>query len=441
MRPADPVSAQSVGVGVRSLARASTLQHVEREMLWWKRCTICIDILRVGLRCVDHHGAAESCLQSRVGFTPCFPGESEGKQVCRPATWWGDEAPVYRGERLNEQSGLVRAARDKLHTSNIGTNRRCGPAVLDLWSTAACDAVIRKASGCPHRRWAVCGVHCCRASPGTRPGDELHNDSTASSELKPRRSALRSRGRGRKRAAAPARAPTLSAASKAALEAQAVNHTLILCAGLGSTGTSSVERALSALGLRTAKWGHITTQPGGEEVPSAIMDPLMYGSPRPDFFALFNEVDAVLDSPAVDFLPYLLEAYPRARLIVTHRSARAWAKRRARLHPCAPPPFRSWYTPFRSRGHTRTESCDALPNSLLRHGYEAWYAYVEFLSRSLGVPALHLDVFEEEDEALWSKLILFVRQAGLLPDRVAARLSLRGNKALGSFGKMDFGLN
>ena len=44
--------------------------------------------------------------------------------------------------------------------------------------------------------------------------------------------------------------------------------------------TRHLDRALVRLGLRTAKWGHVTTQPTGKEVESNIMDPLMCARSR-----------------------------------------------------------------------------------------------------------------------------------------------------------------
>ena len=131
----------------------------------------------------------------------------------------------------------------------------------------------------------------------------------------------------------------------------------------------------------------------------------------------------MLDSPIVDYLPFLLDAYPNARLIFTHRDPAQWAARRARMHPCSPPPFAAWYgrgalalngrpnveratsTPGKEvRGHV----CSRTPEFVLRHAFVAWTAYVESIAAALHRPLLHLDVYHESDAQLWAKLLRFL---------------------------------
>lgn len=71
-----------------------------------------------------------------------------------------------------------------------------------------------------------------------------------------------------------AKSHTPSKAVQARLLKAAANHTLYICAGLGTSGTSALERALVKLGLVTAKWGHVVTQPRGVTETSSIMDAL-----------------------------------------------------------------------------------------------------------------------------------------------------------------------
>ena len=217
---------------------------------------------------------------------------------------------------------------------------------------------------------------------------------------------------------------TPNATHQAQLLAAARTHTLFICAGLGTTGTSALERSFIKLGLRTAKWGHIVQQPSGKSVQSSIMDGLL--QKHPTFFAYFNEVDAVLDSPVVDFLPHLLDTYPLARLILTQRDPAVWAQRRAQLHPCTPPPFAAWYghgaLTLNGRPHLakagsyeRGLPCRRTPAYALQHAIVAWTAYVEAVAKATrpATPILHLDVYREADERLWHKLRTYIDHAGL----------------------------
>jgi len=174
----------------------------------------------------------------------------------------------------------------------------------------------------------------------------------------------------------------------------AANRSLVICAGLGTTGTSALDRALGLLGLVTAKWSHVTEQPSNVHRPSRIMKPLLQGRYKT---GMFDTVDAVLDSPAIDHLPWILEDYPASRVILTLRSPSNWAARRAQSHACSSPPFRTWYMPYRS---------DCVPPDLiaLQHAYIAWYAYVRALCHDRHIPLLELNLFKQSDEELWKSL-------------------------------------
>ena len=213
-------------------------------------------------------------------------------------------------------------------------------------------------------------------------------------------------------AAAAAKNVTPSVDGQQRLQAAARTHTLVIACGLGTTGTSALERALARLGLRTAKWGHVIERPFGHPMPSSVMDPLLQR--EPSFFALFNDVDAVLDSPAIDYLPALLDTYPRAALILTHRTARMWAERRAEKHPCSPPPFASWLGGGALEMSGRPRVCRRTPIATLEHAYMAWYAYVEAVARERSLPLLHLNLFAESDRQLWTKLIAFLERTTLV---------------------------
>ena len=148
------------------------------------------------------------------------------------------------------------------------------------------------------------------------------------------------------------------------------------------------------------------------------------------------QVDAVLDSPVVDYLPHLLDTYPNARLILTHRDPAVWAQRRALLHPCSPPPFAAWYghgalslagEPHLAKkgSYGRDLPCRRTPAYALQHALLAWSAYVEALASASQPPKqlLHIDVYRESDEKLWRKLRYFIDRAGLAGARKRRRLA------------------
>ena len=161
----------------------------------------------------------------------------------------------------------------------------------------------------------------------------------------------------------------------------------IVCAGLGTTGTSAIDVFLGSLGYTTAKWTHVTHQPSGEHRPSLIMRPLLHGRYRTK---MFQTVDVILDSPAIDFLPWLLDDYPSGavRLILSTRDHRDWAKRRRQAHPCAAPPFRTWFMPFKQT------PCIPTDRIVLEHGYLAWTGYIKELARVRRIPLLELNLFD-----------------------------------------------
>lgn len=173
---------------------------------------------------------------------------------------------------------------------------------------------------------------------------------------------------------------------------------LIICAGLGTTGTSALDRALGHLGLVTAKWSHITEQPSNVHRPSNIMKPLLKGRYKN---GMFDTVDAILDSPAIDHLPWILEDYPASKIILTLRNPFKWAIRRTQSHSCSSPPFRTWYVPYGS-------DCVRPDLIALQHAYRAWYAYVRAVCYERKIPLLELDLFNQSDDELWKHLEDFV---------------------------------
>jgi hypothetical protein len=173
----------------------------------------------------------------------------------------------------------------------------------------------------------------------------------------------------------------------------------VICAGLGTTGTSALDRALGTLGMTTAKWTHVTHQPSNVHVASQIMRPLLGNK---YVAGMFDAVDAILDSPAIDHLPWILEDYPASKVILTVRDPKQWAKRRRQSHPCSAPPFRTWYMPY------KLHPCRPSDELALEHAYIAWCAYVRAICAQRDIPLLELDLFKRPDVELWSALETFL---------------------------------
>ncbi len=86
----------------------------------------------------------------------------------------------------------------------------------------------------------------------------------------------------------------------------------VLGVGLSKTGTTSLYRALSLLGLRSLHYDD-----------RRLNDVIDGSNAQPDF-RRYDDVDAVLDIPAAVFYDDLLEAYPDCRCILSVRDEDAW---------------------------------------------------------------------------------------------------------------------
>jgi hypothetical protein len=173
-----------------------------------------------------------------------------------------------------------------------------------------------------------------------------------------------------------------------ASRARNASNSLIIVAGLGTTGTTAIEVALVRLGLSTAKWNHVVRPAGwtpGVSKPKCSSPTRAFHAmhrllrqgiglhTRVQSFRLYDDVDAVLDSPAIDYLPFLLQAYPRSRLILTTRDSAEWARRRAREHKCTPAPFQLWFgAPEDNRSNLYLGPCRPTPRHVLEHSFNAW---------------------------------------------------------------------
>ena len=174
-----------------------------------------------------------------------------------------------------------------------------------------------------------------------------------------------------------------------ARNASNASSSLIIVAGLGTTGTTAIEVALVRLGLSTAKWNHVVRPAGwtpGVSKPKCSSPTRAFHAmhrllrqgiglrTRVQSFRLYDDVDAVLDSPAIDYLPFLLQAYPRSRLILTTRDSVEWARRRSRDHKCTPAPFQLWFgAPEDNRSNLYLgPKCRPMPRHVLEHSFNAW---------------------------------------------------------------------
>lgn len=85
----------------------------------------------------------------------------------------------------------------------------------------------------------------------------------------------------------------------------------ILGVGMSRTGTTSLANALTMLGYNTLHW-----------CPERLRDAMMLGTSRN--WRRYDDVDAVTDLPAALFYRELLQAYPKAKCILTVRDVDEW---------------------------------------------------------------------------------------------------------------------
>lgn len=96
---------------------------------------------------------------------------------------------------------------------------------------------------------------------------------------------------------------------------------LYLCVGQGKTATKSLNKAFVMLGMNTAHFY-------GAGVYGLLHD---NAAEQPNHHFMFNvneekHVEAVLDTPVVDFWNEILLSYPRAKVILTIRNPKSWLR-------------------------------------------------------------------------------------------------------------------
>ena len=119
---------------------------------------------------------------------------------------------------------------------------------------------------------------------------------------------------------------------------------LIIGAGYGTTATRAVRDYFAKRGLRVAHWKSMLNMRGSEQQKwHQAYSKMVKLTPRTyhtyDFRSLHTFVDVVLDTPITPLFPFLLRAYPKAIVVLTHRNSTDWAKKRATEHPISPIPL------------------------------------------------------------------------------------------------------
>eukprot|EP01138_Halocafeteria_seosinensis_P014487 gb/GECG01014790.1/.p1 GENE.gb/GECG01014790.1/~~gb/GECG01014790.1/.p1 ORF type:complete len:336 (+),score=19.75 gb/GECG01014790.1/:1-1008(+) len=131
------------------------------------------------------------------------------------------------------------------------------------------------------------------------------------------------------------------------------NHPLIIIAGEGTTGTKALAKALTHFdlvvghNLRTfcphrcsqhveAKWLKVVGQMSTNTLATA----------KNVDFRLFEEFDAISDQPVGAFLPALLKAFPKAKILLNTRELREWSRRRIASHPSGAVPLLTALVPY-----------------------------------------------------------------------------------------------
>jgi hypothetical protein len=114
---------------------------------------------------------------------------------------------------------------------------------------------------------------------------------------------------------------------------------LVIVAGEGTTGTTSMAAALTRLGLRSQ---HGSAGPAGNAIKN-MLGATSLADARAFDVGVFDPVDAVLDSPVSHAFPVVFAHFPRARVILTVRNATQWAEHRIKEHGLEPAPLASFY--------------------------------------------------------------------------------------------------
>ncbi len=177
----------------------------------------------------------------------------------------------------------------------------------------------------------------------------------------------------------------------------------VIGTGVGRTGTYSLKLALNQLGLGPCHHMEEVLHNMPAQVPlwSAVLD----GSP--DWRQIYSGYESTVDWPTACFYRELLEAYPDARFVLTHRSPESWADsfgstiyRLVAARDEAPPEMKAWLD-MAAGVIART----GFPDGLDREGLmQAFTAHNEAVKRT--IPADRLLVFQVKEG--WEPLCAFL---------------------------------
>ena len=177
----------------------------------------------------------------------------------------------------------------------------------------------------------------------------------------------------------------------------------VIGTGVGRTGTYSLKLALNQLGLGPCHHMEEVLHNMPVQVPlwSAVLD----GSP--DWRQIYSGYESTVDWPTACFFRELLEAFPDARFVLTHRSPESWADsfgstiyRLIAARDEAPPEMKAWLD-MASGVIART----GFPDGLSREGLmQAFTAHNEAVKRT--IPADRLLVFQVKEG--WEPLCAFL---------------------------------
>ena len=178
---------------------------------------------------------------------------------------------------------------------------------------------------------------------------------------------------------------------------------LLLCVGQGKTATKSLNKAFVMLGMRTAHFY-------GAGVYGLLYD---NAAERKAHSFMFNvnepqHVDAVLDTPVVDFYNEVLLSYPNAWVILTVRKTRSWLKSQQKFYGYYAKGCRRWLPPWqRGSNLVYGTECPSREQALKRYVQHNRNVYDSVEPSRL----LIMDMLSGDG---WDKLCPFLKRAGRL---------------------------
>ena len=103
------------------------------------------------------------------------------------------------------------------------------------------------------------------------------------------------------------------------------DRALVIGPGEGTTATRTLKEAFQHLGLRTC---HMCKS----EFTRTVLESEPSAYATLDFPSLLKDYDAIVDTPVAQLFPFILAAFPNAKVVHTVREATEWAAKRAREH-------------------------------------------------------------------------------------------------------------